>query len=164
MKELFEYRKGLIERFVNIAEEFSAACLKVQDIYEPLADSQWNVHRVAAHVRDVDKLVYGLRARRTAAEQDPEFESFDGESYMAEHYSASEPLYEIVDELRANVEHLSNWLRDLPPEAWSRTSRHATLGHGFTLQAWVERGLAHIEEHLDAVNRNQQSFEKNNRA
>jgi hypothetical protein len=36
-------------------------------------------------------------------------------------------------------------------EAWSRTSRHTTFGSGFTLQTWVERDLAHIQEHLKAV-------------
>jgi hypothetical protein len=39
----------------------------------------------------------------------------------------------------------------LPAEAWSRESRHATFGGGFTLQTWVERDLAHIEEHLKVV-------------
>ena len=42
-------------------------------------------------------------------------------------------------------------LRALPAEAWSRESRHATMGSGFTLQTWVERGLAHIEEHVETV-------------
>ena len=164
MKELIEYRKSLLDKLVNVANEFCAACLMVKDVFAPLAAREWNVHQVAVHVRDVDKLVYGLRARQTAAEEDPEFQNFDGEAYMAEHYSASVPLYEILDELRANVADLVNMLRQLPAEAWSRTSRHATLGHGFTLQTWVERDLAHIEEHMDAVKRNRQSFEKNGHA
>lgn len=164
MKELMEYRTSLIDQLVHVVDEFCAACLMVKDVFAPLAEDQWNVHQVAAHVRDVDKLVYGSRARRTAVEDDPEFPTFDGEAYMAEHYSMSEPLYEILDELRGNVAALANLLRELPTEAWARTSRHATLGHGFTLQAWVERDLAHVEEHMEAVKRNRQSFEKNSHA
>jgi hypothetical protein len=153
MKELFEYRRSLIERLITTTNEFCSTCLAAKDAFVPLAEGEWNVHQMAAHVRDVDKLVYSVRARRTAAEQNPEFVNFDGELYMAEHYSADEPLAKILDELRGNVEGLANMLRDLPAEAWSRESRHATLGHGFTLQAWVERDLAHIEDHMQSIKR-----------
>lgn len=151
MKELLEYRTSLIDRLVSVTDEFCSACLAVPDAFLPLAEGQWSVHQIAAHVRDVDKLVYGLRARRTASEDNPEFQSFDGESYMAEHYSAGEPLAQILDELKGNVGALADLLRKLPMEDWSRESSHATLGHGFTLQTWVERALAHIEEHMEAV-------------
>jgi len=151
MKELQEYRTSLINRFVQVMDEFCSACLVVQDIYAPLAKGSWNVHQLAVHVRDVDMLVYGVRARRTANEDNPAFQNFDGEAYMAEHYSASEPLKQILDELRGNVEGLANLLRQLPSDAWSRESRHATFGKGFTLQAWVERDVAHIVEHTEAV-------------
>ncbi|SRR6266496_71928 len=150
MKELLEYRTNLINRLVDVSHQFRDACLASRDAFASL-DGDWNVHQVAAHTRDVDKLVYGSRARRTAVEENPEFQNFDGEVYMAEHYSAREPLNEIVDELVMNVEVLAQFLRDLPPQAWSRESRHITLGHGFTLQTWVERGLAHLQEHLKTI-------------
>lgn len=153
MKELLEYRVGLIDRLATATEEFCSACLAANDAYEPLAEGEWNLHQVAVHVRDVDKLVYSHRARRTANESNPEFRSFDGESYVAEHYSAAEPLPDVLAELRSNIYALTAWLRSLPVEAWSRESRHATLGDGFTLQTWVERDLAHIEEHLEVVGR-----------
>jgi hypothetical protein len=70
---------------------------------------------------------------------------------MAEHYSAEEPLFEILDGFVKNVEALAQLLSNLPNDAWSRESRHVTLGHGFTLQSWVERELAHIEEHIKTV-------------
>ena len=151
MKELIEYRKSLVNKLVSSANEFRAACLKVQDIFTPLNQSDWNVHQLAVHVRDVDKLVYGVRARRTAVESNPEFSNFDGNAYMAEHYSAEEPLDGILDGFVKNVEALAQLLNDLPNEAWSRESRHVRLGHGFTLQSWVERELAHIEEHIKTV-------------
>ena len=70
---------------------------------------------------------------------------------MAEKYSASEPLEAILSELVGNIERLAEMLRSLPPEAWSRESRHAMLGRGLTLQAWVEKDLAHIVDHLGSI-------------
>jgi hypothetical protein len=151
MKELSEYRAKLVDRLVSASKEFREACLAVRDAYAPLDDGGWNVHQIAAHIRDVDKLVYGLRAQRTATEENPEFQNFDGEAYMAEHYDPGEPLGDMLDGFVQNIESLAELLRTLPAEAWSRVSRHAMLGSGLTLQTWVERDLAHIEEHLEAV-------------
>ncbi len=153
MKELTEYRARLLERLAASAEEFRGACLAVPDPFAPI-DGGWNVHQIAVHTRDVHRLVYGLRVRRTAEEDNPEFENFDGDAYMEEHYDAGERLSELLDEFTADVNALVEMLKKLPTEAWSRESRHATLGSGFTLQRWVERDLAHIEEHLKTVRQN----------
>ena len=150
MKELLEYRKSLLDRFEQAAQEFRLTCLAAKDAFTAI-DGGWNVHQIAVHARDVDQMVYGSRARRTAMEENPEFQNFDGDAYMAGHYSANEPLNKILDELVQNVESLAQTLRELPNEAWSRQSSHATLGRGITLQTWVEKGLAHIEEHLRTV-------------
>lgn len=149
MKELLEYRAGLIGRLVAATDEFCSACLAMKDIHKPRVEDEWDVHRVAVHLRDVHKLVYDLRARRTVKENNPEFQSFDPDAHMADHYSATEPLPDILSGLRRDVNDLAAWLRKLPVQAWSRESRHATLGNGFTLQSWVERDLAHIEEHIE---------------
>lgn len=151
MKELLEYRASLIDKLVEAAHEFRIQCLGAADAWSAVDEGGWNLHQIAAHTRAVHKLVYGSRARRTAVEHDPEFQNFDGDAYMAEHYSAGEPLSEILDELVENVERLAQLLRGLPTEAWSRQSRHVTLGRGITLQKWVEQNLAHIQEHLEGI-------------
>ena len=151
MKELWEYRTNLINRLEDMAKAFRVECLKLSDPYLPLQEGSWNVHQVAAHTRDVNKMVYGLRAHRTAAEENPEFPNFDGEAHMAGNYDASESFSELLDAFVEDVEVLAQELRALPPEAWSRTSRHTTLGSGLTLQSWVEKDLAHIEEHLGTI-------------
>ena len=151
MKELTEYRVNLIQRLVSAAREFHNACLAVSDPFAPLDENGWNVHQLVVHTRDVNNLVYGKRARRTAVEDNPEFQNFDGDAYMAEHYDANEPLQGLLDDFVADVESLAGMLRGLPAEAWSRESRHTTFGNGFTLQTWIERNLAHIEEHLATV-------------
>ena len=151
MKELAEYRKNLIERLVSAAGEFRRACLAVDDPFAPLEENGWNVHQEAVHTRDVNNLVYGMRAHRTADEENPEFQNFDGDAYMAENYDPDEPLQGLLDGFAADVGSLAEMLKGLPMEAWSRESRHTTFGSGFTLQTWIERDLAHIEEHLASV-------------
>ena len=157
MKELKEYREKLIQRLADKVKDFRVECLAVQDPYAPLPASGWNVHQIAVHTRDVDRLVYGMRVRRTAVEDNPEFPNFDGDAYMVQNYDETEPLSEVLDSLVKNVDALVEQLKTLPAGAWSRVSRHATLGNEFTLQGWVEKDLAHIEEHLETVkNHNRQ--------
>ena len=151
MKELEEYRVNLLQRLEAAAQEFRAEVLAVQDPYAPLKNGDWNVHQLAVHTRDTDQLVYGSRARRTALEDNPTFPVFDGEAYMAAHYDAEEPLSELLTGFVENVQALIELLRALPPKGWSRLSSHSTLGTGLTLQSWVEKDLAHIEEHLKTV-------------
>ena len=150
-KELDEYRTQLIDTLVDAADRFRTACLAVKEPSAPLEAGGWNVHQIAVHTRDVEKLVYGSRARRTASEDNPEFPNFDGDVYMAEHYDQSESLDALLNGFVENVESLASLLRELPAEAWSRQSRHAKMGGGFTMQTWVERDLAHIEEHIETV-------------
>jgi hypothetical protein len=151
MKELEEYRMSLMQRLEKSARAFRTEALAVKDPYTSLDEAGWNVHQIAVHTRDVDKLVYGLRVRRTAVEDNPVFPNFNGEAYMAEHYDSNEPLRELLDGLVEHVEALIELLRALPVEGWSRVSSHATLGSDLTLQSWVEKDLAHIEEHLETV-------------
>ncbi|HSK87217.1 MAG TPA: DinB family protein [Anaerolineales bacterium] len=152
MKELSEYRLKLMEKLSEAANEFRAACLAVREPHATLEDG-WSVHQIAVHTRDVDRLVYGLRVRRTALEDNPEFENFDGNVYLAENYDPGEPLAELLNGFVESTEALVEFLRALPAEAWSRLSRHTTLGNGLTLQTWVEKNLAHIREHLVTVNK-----------
>jgi hypothetical protein len=151
MKELSEYRRKLMQKLEETANAFREECLKAQDPNAPLHAGGWNVHQIAVHTRDVDKLVYGLRARRTAAEENPEFPNFDGEAFMGANYNAGEPLEEVLRSFVENTQALVEWLRALPVDSWSRLSRHTTLGRDLTLETWVERDLAHIQEHLKTV-------------
>lgn len=150
-KELNEYRRQLINRLAESAVRFREVCLGVKDPYALLEADGWTAHQVAVHTRDVHLLVYGVRARRTAAEDNPEFPNFDSDAYMTEHYDRNESLEAVLNHFVEDVESFAAMLRKLPVTAWSRESRHAIMGNGFTLQTWVERGLAHMEEHIETV-------------
>ncbi len=159
MEQLLEYRQRLLARYEESAREFCNAVEAANRLTPALSEvegstreaGEWNAHQIAAHTRDVQKMVYGLRVVRTLEEEDPLFENFDGEAWMAEHYNPNEPLASVLDELLASVRETLARLKGLSPEAWARTSRHETYGAGFTTQTWAERGLAHIEEHLKTV-------------
>lgn len=151
MKELMEYRRKLLDRIQEATAEFRATCESVKDPFVPIEEGGWNAHQLAAHTRDVDKCVYGMRARRTVNEENPEFKSFNADSWMAAHYDPKEALASILEEFTDSMNELVEILKKLPNEAWSRESRHETLGGGFTTQTWVERDLGHIEEHLASV-------------
>ena len=153
MIELTDYRKKLLDRLSETAKEFQAACLAVKDPFAPIEEGRWNVHQVAVHIRDVDKAVYGMRARRTLTEDNPEFPNFDGDKYMTDHYDRRESLRNLLEGFTKNVESQVELLRAAPAKAWSRLSSHTTQGAEITLQAWVERGLEHIEEHLATIKR-----------
>src|SRR5215510_4834042 len=111
MKELEEYRTHLIDKLVIAAEVFREACLAVNEPFAALEADGWNVHQLVAHTRDVDRWVYGLRARRTIQEDNPEFSNFNGDEYMREHYSASEPLQTMLDDFVKNIQLLADRLR-----------------------------------------------------
>ena len=150
MKELLEYRVKMIARLSEAAQEFRDACEALKDPFIKV-EGEWTPHQIASHTRDVEKLVYGARIYQTLNENHPEFKSFNADDWMATHYNREEPLTGILDEFSSNVENLCKILRDRPREAWSRESRHETMGSELTLQLWVERSLAHIEEHLLAA-------------
>lgn len=147
MKELTGYREKLLKYFHQAAWEFRAACEAAGD---PLAgrDGGWNLHQIASHTRDVQRLVYGARVKRTLLEDNPHFDAFDADERMAAYYNPQEPLAGILDELTQDVDELCAVLSGIPREAWLREGSHPELGRGLTLQFWVERSLGHIKEHL----------------
>lgn len=154
MKEILEYREKLINRFGEAAREFCDSCETVGDPFVKVdGEGDWTLHQIASHTRDVEKLVYAERIYRTLNEEKPQFENFDADEWMAAHYNRQEPLAEILHEFANDVNELCVVLADLTRDAWSRESRHEALGGGLTLQLWVERSLAHIEEHLKTVRR-----------
>lgn len=147
MKELMEYRSSLIDRIAEAANEFCEVCKIIGDPKTHL-DGSWNMHQLVAHTRDIQKLVYGERAHKTVLEENPVFPKFDADNWMAEHYNSHEDVESMLTEFTADINSEVKWLRSLPEEAWNRKSKHVTMGSGYTLQTWVERGLSHIEEHL----------------
>lgn len=148
--ELYDYRAKLLARTLAATKEFCSLCRQVRDPFQPLTPDGWSAHQMAAHVRDVDQQVYGSRLRRAVAEEHPVFKNFDGETWLTEHYNRNEPLEDILKEFQDSIHGLVGWLSSLSPADWSHATRHEVYGE-FAMQAWAERGLAHIEEHIFSI-------------
>jgi hypothetical protein len=56
-----------------------------------------------------------------------------------------------LSDLQTSVTALYEILKNFETANWSRLSSHESGGNELTLQVWVERSLAHIEEHLREV-------------
>ncbi|GMV35448.1 MAG: hypothetical protein DPW15_16140 [Chloroflexi bacterium] len=154
MKELMEYREKMLARLREAAAEFCEICRSFKDPHAN-TEGDWTAHQIAFHVRDIEREVYGMRIRRALIEENPLFKNFDPDAWMAAHYNRDEPMQKILDEFWEGIRTIADQLRESPQEVWSRMSRHEALGGELTLQLWVERSLAHIEEHLTALQKAQ---------
>jgi hypothetical protein len=65
---------------------------------------------------------------------------------MAERYDAADPTRVILDRWRSVREAYAAEMEAAPTEAWSRTGLQPHWGER-TLQWWVERAVAHAEDH-----------------
>jgi hypothetical protein len=147
MEELLEYRQRMLEKVAKAGEQLEAAVSRIKDTSLPLETDGWNTHQLVAHMRDVNLQVYLPRLHRIVEEDNPQFENFDGEAWMADHYQPGEPIQKIVAEFGESCRSSAKWLAGLPVEAWNRSGRHLLIGK-HSLQWWLERTLAHISEHL----------------
>ena len=145
-----DYRARLLKQLSESSAAFCAACRAAADPFKPVDQAGWDIHQLAAHVRDVEAQSYGLRVHRTLAEDYPLFPKFRAEVWAAGHYDPNEPLEKILSELEDNVRSMLAELKTRPESAWSRLGRHEIQGDR-TLQIWVERSLEHIQEHLETV-------------
>jgi len=147
MEELLEYRQRMLNKLAQAGKQVERIVSKAKDPSQPLEPGGWNIHQVVTHLRDVNKQVYLPRLHHIVDEEDPLFENFDGEAWMAQHYQPREPILELSSEFGNQCESTAIWLGSLPNENWNRPGKHPTIGV-HSLQWWVERFLAHITEHL----------------
>lgn len=147
MEELFEYRDRMLTRLAESGKMLETALGQIKDVTTPLEPGGWNAHQVITHMRDVNQQVYIPRLHRIIDEENPLFENFDGEAWMAQHYQAQEAVPDITTQFGSQCLACATWLRGLPAEAWNRPGKHPTIGV-HSLQWWVERLLAHVTDHL----------------
>ena len=157
MQELWAYRERLLGRHAEQVLELRRALetFPAKRLTEPAPDGGWSAHRLVAHVRDVEIQAYIPRVHRLLAEVDPLLADFEAEAFTAEHYDPAEPVGQMVDDIDRARRGLRAELPIDKAQAWSRTGRHPALGVR-SVQAWVERAVAHFDEHLrqlDALRR-----------
>lgn len=152
MEELWAYRGRLLERHAAQVAALQSVLdgIPARRLRLSLPGGGWSAHQLAVHVRDVEIQAYVARVHRILAEEDPRLADFDAEAFMAEHYSSAEPAAQIVQDVVLARQGVRRVLAFDDARAWSRTGRHPALG-ACTLQAWVERAVAHLDEHLEQL-------------
>jgi hypothetical protein len=120
-----------------------------EDLMRPASDGGWGVVEILPHLRDWEE-IYLDRARTLVAEDHPHLPGYDDELWSIERdYRGQDPRATMDDFRRLRTEHV-DFLRALPPEAWSRLGTHGYYGE-ITLQ-WMEDHVCdHDQEHLQQV-------------
>jgi hypothetical protein len=145
---LTSYRRDLLQSYTAQAESLRRALGdRRSTMQESLEPGGWTPHQVIWHVRAVETQAYLPRLERLLARDGAELQDFDGDGWMATRYAADEPWQRIVDDFVAARQEMAARLDAAPVAAWSHTGRHGYWGSR-TLMWWVERSLAHVDEHI----------------
>lgn len=149
---LTDYRMALMELYGEQIAGFSThpALNDSQGLHRPLKPGEWSPHRVLFHLRAAEAEAYAPRLRWILEHDQPELPDFDEGAWMAEHYDPQEPVQAILQTWQQIRRESARRLDGIPAKAWSRTGRHIYWGER-TLQWWVERSLAHADEHRDQL-------------
>jgi len=149
MEELYDYRERLLDRYGAIPGEFESrlASLATAAGYASQEPGGLKLRQVMAHVRDVEAQSFSPRLERILSEETPMLSDLDQSGWKETHYQAGESLEDILAEFRELRFRELGRLRNMSQMDWNRPGRHPVWGLR-TLQWWVERSLAHNEEHL----------------
>lgn len=114
---------------------------------------RWSALEIALHVCDTE-LSLQFRMKRAIAEPGAPVPGFD-EKRWTEALAAGEDIELALGAFGALRAGMAALLRQLPAEAWERSSVHPEAGP-VTLQGWLERAVRHTENHaaqIDALAR-----------
>jgi hypothetical protein len=145
---LEDYRRRLLARYRAQVSAYAEHLAGLNDRAArlPIKPGEWSAHQVLFHTCSADEQAYGPRLRRILREDQPALEDFDSDRWMTEHYDAGEPTQMILERWRAIRQTYAADVEAAPRQAWSRTGRQPYWGER-TLQWWVERAVAHAEDH-----------------
>ena len=118
------------------------------DLYRPEREGKWSIANVIAHLAD-GELVTSTRIRAILAEDNPRLLSYSQDAWARVH--DGEGVAELLEQLwfhrRANASRVGR-----NSDALERTGVHAEYGP-LTLRGLIERHIAHIEHHLEQIER-----------
>jgi len=145
---LDDYRRRLLARYLQQPEAYAEHLAGLDDraARTPIKPGEWSAHQVLFHLASVDEQAYAPRLRRILREGRPTLEDYDGDGWMAERYDLAESPQVILERWHSVRQEYAAEVAGAPPAAWSRTGLQPYWGER-TLQWWVERAVAHADEH-----------------
>ncbi|MBI3537914.1 MAG: DinB family protein [Chloroflexi bacterium] len=143
------WHRGLIERLDASGKELIWYAYKFSnaEIGSAPAPNEWSIHQVLSHLRDTERNVFLYRAPRILNEDAPRVPNFDQESWMREHYSASEPLDALLKDFSGARRKLIARLKKTKDDDWARVAIHPEYGR-ITLEWLVTHCYNHTLEHI----------------
>lgn len=153
MKELNQYRENMLNRFENIIGVLREAGLKLTDV-------QWHVklageftpHQYLARLAAIQINENLPVIKHFLDKEKGRMVIFDEQAWLKKDYRVSENWFELFESFAGTYRQVINKLGALEKEKWAETVRHPMHGER-TLQWWVERSLAAMEETLRAFER-----------
>lgn len=146
----------LIERLEDSAVQVSEAVKKLtpEQLKRIPKEGEWSLHGALAHLRDTEVQVFAYRAGRIVKEKEPPaIVVFNQVEWNDAHYSAHEPIENIIKEFRAARRKLVNLLSTTTDKDWSRYALHPEYGkiplEYIALHAY-NHTLEHLQQLLDA--------------
>lgn len=115
------------------------------------APGEFSIHETVCHCADSETNA-AARIRYLVAEEKPVILGYDPDNWAAAfdyHHHPLEAALAAVDAVRANTVPL---LRRLPDGAWDKVATHTESGR-YTGADWLRIYAAHLEEHVEQVNR-----------
>ena len=110
---------------------------------EAAGRGEWPLREICSHLLGAERLLIG-RARRTVAEEDPEFRIMSPSEVKEEATTTFEELLDSFARQRASD---LEWIGSLRPEDWVRTGRHPEWGR-ITLVQQLSYLARHEHSHL----------------
>ncbi len=149
LDHLYDYRARLVTRLESQPAEVAArlAAIPEPDWYRRRGADGRSLHRILAHVRDVETLAFWPRLRRIVTEERPVLTPFPTHDWSDGDYRPGEPLTDILAGWSQTRAEVVDWLPPPASPAWSRVGFHPPSGQR-TLQWWVERIYGHVRDHL----------------
>ncbi len=149
MDELIAYRQGLLSALENVVPELSKTV-------EATPPKSWQIqsktdshtfHYILAHLCEFEAQAFNTLLRRIAGDGTPLLPLFDDHDWMENLYEPAKPVEVILEEFTRSLMKEVIWLRALPQDSWSLTTRHPWWGV-HTFQWWVELQLSYFHKHL----------------
>ena len=151
----------LLNRLQDSAQQVADAVKKLsaEQLNRIPQEGEWSLHHALAHVRDTDVHVFLYRTARILKEKTPPaVASFHQEEYSKQHYSADEPLENIVKEFVSARRKLVKLLRGTTDRDWNRYAVHPEYGNisiEYIALHTYNHTLEHLQQLLDAQEANE---------
>jgi uncharacterized damage-inducible protein DinB len=140
--------RDLIDKFEDGGRKLAKAVehLDRNDLLAVPIPGKWSIQQLVIHVLDSD-LVLADRMKRVIAEDNPTLQAFDESLWLKNLHYELQSAPAAIELFALNRRMVTEVLRLLPDEAFSRKGVHSERGE-MTLEQILKGAVEHLEHHL----------------